>query len=172
MPQIEVTGPQTNQPAEETYRDILDTLNRDRNFVPDGYRAVPADEPTRPPQRRPDGGGGAGGSIEDLVKAELAGLIESMTLFKAETDKKQRGVEIVLTTIAGNIREMNAEHKKFNLRFQQMEVEIAKINGFIGSVRVDPPPPPPPIPQQQYVQLPQYAPPSAPPQYCWPYQQR
>jgi len=172
MPVIEVTGPQTNQPAEETYRDILDTLNRDRNFAPEGFKAV-LDEPTRPPQRRPDGGGGAGGSIEDLVKAELAGLIERMTSFKAETDKKQRGVEIVLTTIAGNIREMNAEHSKFNQRFQQMEVEIAKINGFIGSVRVDPPPPPPPIPQQQYAQQ-QYAPPSAPPQPqpCWPYYQR
>jgi hypothetical protein len=169
---IDVDQPQTNQPSEVTFADILAAINKDRGIVPDGYRAVQENEPTRRSQRQQ---GGGGESIDDLVKSTLQSLVEKV----AETDKKQRSVEVVLTAMSARMKQMDAEHKKFNQWFQTTGADIDEIKRFISSVRVDPPPPPPPQPipplQQPSPQQPQqqYAAPSAPPQPqpCWPYRQ-
>ena len=173
---IDVDQPQTNQPSEVTFADILAAINKDRGIVPDGYRAVPAAEPQRRSQRQQ---GGAGESIDDLVQATLNSLIDKVASLKAETDQTQKGIKVALTSIVGNMKEMNVEHKRFNQRFQDLEVAIERINGFIASVRVDPPPPPPPQPIPPQLQPPppqqQYAPASAPPyqpQAYWPYNPR
>jgi hypothetical protein len=170
---IEVGGPQTNQPDERTFREILDAINGDRRIVPEGFRAVRADEPQRRSQRQHEG---AGDSIDDLVRSTLQSLVEKAD----ETSQRQRKVEVILAAVSARMKQMDAEHVKFNEMFRGLEASIERIDGFISSVRVDPPPPPPvpqPIPPQLQPPPPQqqYAPPSAPPyqpQAYWPYNPR
>jgi hypothetical protein len=157
---IDVDAPQTKAGDSQTFRDILNDISRDKRVVPVGYKAVPAGDPP-------------GESVESLVKAELASLIEGMSAFKEQTEKRQGKIEIVLTSLAARMKEMDKEHARFHGEIGEIHDQIAKINAFISTVQVSPPQPsaPPMPPQQQYVPPPQqYIPQPSAPQAYWPYQ--